>query len=356
MSDYYEEDEGIHFEPYDDELIKDYLIPELKGESCYDFIVHKNVYDMEAWLLDHNMDPFFQKNEWYYFVTRVQVSEKKIGYGKQAKRKIAGDNNDGIERGNWKANATTNIEDRKTGKIVGRKQTLTYTRSDDNPKRQKREDGSSVIVPGSESSWIMTEYMLPEGENFQELVLCKIKIIKSKKNHYEASTSTSTSTYHHHESVLASSSSSEACSSGTSIAAGEGNAPLGHGSCVPTGSEEERGWIQYFDLPVNEGLNGLIAAGEGNAPLQINEHVSALDTSSEKQPINETHREESENLGPKSTQKVLKELEESLLGVNEPGLRVEEDKEELLIYNKEELEDLFNQFAALCPTKTSHTC
>ncbi|KFK27438.1 hypothetical protein AALP_AA8G382300 [Arabis alpina] len=244
MSDYYEEDEGIHFEPYDDELIKDYLIPKLSGKGCGDFILHKDVYAMAPWLMEQNMDPFFPKNEWYYFVTRTQVSQKNIGRGKKTKRQIMETDDDGIHRGNWRANATTDIKDRKTGKIIGRKQTLTYTRRN---KKEKRE--------GSESSWIMKEYMLPGGENFQELVLCKINIYKSKKNHdHEASTSTSTSTYHHHhhESVLASSSSSEASSSGTSIAAGEGNAPLGHGSSVPTGSEEGIDWIQYLDLTVEE--------------------------------------------------------------------------------------------------------
>ncbi|VVB04638.1 unnamed protein product [Arabis nemorensis] len=62
----------------------------IKSEDCGDFIVHKNVYNKEPWLLDHTVDPFFQKNEWYYFVTRTQVSEKKIGCGKKAKWKIFG--------------------------------------------------------------------------------------------------------------------------------------------------------------------------------------------------------------------------------------------------------------------------
>nr|VDD20780.1 unnamed protein product [Brassica oleracea] len=57
----------------------------------------------------------------------------------------------------------------------------------DNNKRQKRGDGSSAAVPGSNSSWIMYEYWLPDENTFQELVLCKIrKITNSKDEEVEA--------------------------------------------------------------------------------------------------------------------------------------------------------------------------
>ncbi|VVB16608.1 unnamed protein product [Arabis nemorensis] len=140
MSNYCEEDdEGFHFDPDDNELIKDYLIPKLSGKPCEDFIVMKNVYAKEPWLLDHNMDPFFQKNEWYYFVTRTQVSEKNIGCGKKVKRKITGDNNDGIDRGNWKADSSEDIIDKNTGKTIGTKQTLSFKKiNSNNNKKQKR--------------------------------------------------------------------------------------------------------------------------------------------------------------------------------------------------------------------------
>lgn len=47
---------------------------------------------------------FFKKDEWYYFSTRTQTSETKIGGGKYSKRKITGDNTDGIDRENYRVN------------------------------------------------------------------------------------------------------------------------------------------------------------------------------------------------------------------------------------------------------------
>ncbi|KAG2280272.1 hypothetical protein Bca4012_048552 [Brassica carinata] len=157
-----DEDGGLYFNPEDQELIKyhllvpkleTYLQPKSKDEECEDFIVMKNVYDKEPWLLDHTNHPLFRKNEWFYFVTRTQVSVKNIGRGRNSKRRIAGDN----DGGSWKPNAKKYIEDEEEEKtIIGKKQTLKFTKSENN-KRQKRRDGTSAAVPGSNSSWIMNE-------------------------------------------------------------------------------------------------------------------------------------------------------------------------------------------------------
>ncbi|WZZ31466.1 hypothetical protein YC2023_014867 [Brassica napus] len=181
-----DEDGGLYFNPEDQELIKYHLLPKLetylqpksKDEECEDFIVMKNVYDKEPWLLDHTNHPLFRKNDWFYFVTRTQVSVKNIGRGRNSKRRIAGDN----DGGSWKPNAKKYIEDEENEKIIiGKKQTLKFTKSDNN-KRQKRGDGTSAAVPGSNSSWIMYEYSLPDENTFQELVLCKIRKISNSKD------------------------------------------------------------------------------------------------------------------------------------------------------------------------------
>ncbi|KAL1208512.1 NAC domain-containing protein 22 [Cardamine amara subsp. amara] len=182
MSNYYEEDVGIHFDPTDEELIKSYLTLKLRGEACGDIIATKDVYAKEPWLLvDHTNDPFFMEDVWYYFTPKKQVSEKKIGCGKNSKRRISGDN-DGIDRGGWKQNYKENIIDEETGNIIGTKENLTYTTR--NKKKLKRGDGTSALVPvpGSEYSWIMNEYMLPDDGQFQTLVLCKIHKTKNLKN------------------------------------------------------------------------------------------------------------------------------------------------------------------------------
>ncbi|XP_006400979.2 NAC domain-containing protein 105 [Eutrema salsugineum] len=187
-----EGDGGVFFDPSDKELLEHYLKRKLKGKSKTrekDIIVDKDVYAKEPWLLDHNNNPLFMTDVWYYFTTRTQISEKKIGRGKNSKRRITGDNDGG---GSWKPNATENIIDKETRKIIGTKKTLTFTKSKNKKKKQKTGDGTScAIVPGSDSSWIMTEYMLPEDKNkFQQLVLCKIHMINKFENmddHHEPS-------------------------------------------------------------------------------------------------------------------------------------------------------------------------
>ncbi|KAJ4873216.1 hypothetical protein Rs2_45107 [Raphanus sativus] len=178
MYEYNEEDGGIQFQPYEDELINEYLIPKLKGQPREE-ITTKDVYSKEPWLLDHPMGSFFKKNEWYYIVTRTQLSKKKIGCGKKAKRKITRDD----DSGSWKANAKGYIRDEETKMVIGQHQTLAFVKSKvNNEKKQKRGDSTScdVVVPGSESSWIMTEYMLPEIEGkFRELVICKIHVTEN---------------------------------------------------------------------------------------------------------------------------------------------------------------------------------
>ncbi|XP_010446196.1 PREDICTED: NAC domain-containing protein 6-like [Camelina sativa] len=115
-NDYYEEDEGLHFDPTEPEVINSYLIPMLRGEPMEDFIVVKDVYAKEPWLLDHINHPFLKEDEWYYVTPKTQISKEKVGCGKYSKRKIIGD---GIDRGNWHANGTEDIIDEETGKVIG---------------------------------------------------------------------------------------------------------------------------------------------------------------------------------------------------------------------------------------------
>ena len=85
-------------------------------------------------MLDHSNNSFFKEDEWYYFSTRTQNTEKKIGCGKYSKRNITGENNDGIDRGNWRVNEKENIIDKDTGDIIGIKKNLTYKSSNKNNK------------------------------------------------------------------------------------------------------------------------------------------------------------------------------------------------------------------------------
>ncbi|XP_048624035.1 NAC domain-containing protein 6-like [Brassica napus] len=154
MYEYNDEDGGIQFQPYDDELINEYLIPKLEGKPRRE-ITMKDVYSKEPWLLDHPMGSFFKKNEWYYLVTRTQLAKKNIGCGQKAKRKV-------------------------------------------NNKKQKSGDGTSCNVSRDSESWIMTEYMLPDEKGkFHELVICKIHVIKNSKKKDDDHNEACTSSNHH---------------------------------------------------------------------------------------------------------------------------------------------------------------
>ncbi|ESQ42396.1 hypothetical protein EUTSA_v10015954mg, partial [Eutrema salsugineum] len=136
MSGNRKEDGGIFFNPSDKELIEHYLDHKLKGiKGANDIIVDKDVYAKAPWLLDHNNHPLFMTDVWYYFTTRTQISEKKIGRGKNSKRRITGGDNDGC--GSWKPNTTEDIIDKETRKIIGTKKTLTFTKSKKTKKQQK---------------------------------------------------------------------------------------------------------------------------------------------------------------------------------------------------------------------------
>ncbi|XP_013608283.1 PREDICTED: NAC domain-containing protein 53-like [Brassica oleracea var. oleracea] len=177
MYEYNDEDGGIQFQPYDDELINEYLIPKLEGKPRRE-ITMKDVYSKEPWLLDHPMGSFFKKNEWYYLVTRTQLAKKNIGCGQKAKRKITRDD----DSGSWKANSKDDITDNEKKMVIGEKQTLAFVKSKVNNKKQKSGDGTSCNVSRDSESWIMTEYMLPEEKDkFHELVICKIHVIKNSK-------------------------------------------------------------------------------------------------------------------------------------------------------------------------------
>ncbi|KAF8094823.1 hypothetical protein N665_0352s0031 [Sinapis alba] len=245
-----DEDGGIYFDPEDEELIKKHLIPKLetylkpksKDKDCKDFIEMKDVYAMEPWLLDHTYNPLFKKNEWFYFVTRTQVSVKNTGRGKNSKRRITGDN----DGGSWKPNAKKYIEDEEKKEIIGKMQTLKFTKGNNNKKKQKREDGTSVVVPGSNSSWIMYEYSLVDENTFQELVLCRIRKLSNSKDEED-----------HNESIPASSSEQQP----TSIEAME-----------VTHNVEEEGWVGLDDqqqTPIYAAPPARL--GDRSLPIQVDE-------------------------------------------------------------------------------------
>ncbi|KAL1208511.1 NAC domain-containing protein 6 [Cardamine amara subsp. amara] len=311
-----EEDVGFHFHPTDEEIIKDYLIPKLRGEACEDVIATKDVYAKEPWLVvDHTNDPFFLEDVWYYFTPKKQVSEKKIGCGKNSKRRITGDNDD-IDRGSWKQNYKVEIIEEETGNIIGTKQNLTYLTSNNmmlKRKKKKRGDGGAcaiVSVPDRENSWIMNEYMLPDENKlpneskFQQLVLCKIHKKKKPKNNNDDEASTSTC----HES-----SSSE-------------QLPINdHDSATVKESNGEQNALER-----SEDLGS-----ENDNQVQINALIACL--SSNSYPATESEQE------AERRRNWAQEFANFFLALNRSSLPVEEDNELLLYTNSHaETEGILN--------------
>ncbi|KAF8102470.1 hypothetical protein N665_0198s0170 [Sinapis alba] len=310
----------------------------------------KDVYSKEPWLLDHPMGTFFMENEWYYFVTRTQVAKKNIGCGKKAKRKITREEDCGV----WKANAKEDIMDKETKKVIGEKQTLAFVKSSVSNKKQKRGDGSScdVVVPGSESRWIMTEYKLPEIQGkFQELVICKIHVIKnsSKKKKDDDCHEASTSSYHHHY-----------------------QQQLQHPIIEPHHHEastylHQQTFLAPFleDQPSNIIRKIQENNKDDHEALIPYHHEFVADSSTKQKPINEAHGHVPEIPLIGSQQEAEKEEEEegdrmqeiinSLTTVNVSSLPMEED-DDILFYDMPFIDqDLLDQYATLRPQESSKT-
>ncbi|CAN6862682.1 unnamed protein product [Brassica oleracea var. botrytis] len=322
MYEYNDEDGGIQFQPYDDELINEYLIPKLEGKPRRE-ITMKDVYSKEPWLLDHPMGSFFKKNEWYYLVTRTQLAKKNIGCGQKAKRKITRDD----DSGSWKANSKDDITDKEKKMVIGEKQTLAFVKSKVNNKKQKSGDGTSCNVSRDSESWIMTEYMLPEEKGkFHELVICKIHVIKNSKkkddDHNEACTS---SNHHHYVSVLASSFSNQQL-----------QLPINEAHRHEASTYHHHP-IEFYTLeqqPINIPTNIACNIQENNkddheALIPYHHHEFAADCYTEQQPINEFHGHVPKIplIGSEQEAEIeeIQELINSLATVNVSSLPMEED-------------------------------
>ncbi|CAH2038988.1 unnamed protein product [Thlaspi arvense] len=118
------------------------------------FIKTMKVYEDEPWRLDHDLNPLFKRDEWYYFVPRTKRG------GKTANRSVP--RNGESEGGTWKATTKKNIVD-GNGTLVGYKRDFVYN---------KTVEGKPV-----KTDWHMSEYSLHEADadaEFQDLVLCWI--------------------------------------------------------------------------------------------------------------------------------------------------------------------------------------
>lgn len=138
---FYDEEEELgcfRFNPSEEELILDYLLPKLgfhQPNTIYLLEDRDNIYAKEPWRLNHTENDIFEPNEWFYFVKRTN-------------RKVKG----------WKATGELkDVVSKKTGEVIGKKRNLRFYVEGDESKT---------------SGWTMREYS-PIGNQNQRL--CHLK-------------------------------------------------------------------------------------------------------------------------------------------------------------------------------------
>ncbi|KAG7555683.1 NAC domain superfamily [Arabidopsis suecica] len=138
VEEFYDEEEelvGFRFNPSEEELILDYLLPKLgfdQPKTIYLLEDKDEIYAKVPWRLKHTENGIFEPNEWFYFV-------------KKTNRKVKG----------WKATGgLKDILSKKNGKVIGKKR------------------NRSLYVGGEPSGWTMTEYSSIGNQN---QLLCHLK-------------------------------------------------------------------------------------------------------------------------------------------------------------------------------------
>ncbi|XWS13280.1 hypothetical protein CRYUN_Cryun36dG0023900 [Craigia yunnanensis] len=125
---------GFRFNPTDEEIIE-ILIQKVSGNTAMaplDFIVERNIYELEPQDLQWAQSVAFNKNERYYYCKRESDSREVTG------------------RGWWKA--TSHVKTISAdGRVVGYKRPLSFHRFRDNQKKRK---------DAIKTDWIMHEYGL----------------------------------------------------------------------------------------------------------------------------------------------------------------------------------------------------
>ncbi|ESQ33498.1 hypothetical protein EUTSA_v10009374mg [Eutrema salsugineum] len=145
---------GTRFLPNGLGLVRRYLRNKVQRNES-EFIKTLNIYENDPWRLDHDTNPLYPENKWYYFVHRTTAS-----------RTVPG--NRESEGGTWKNNGKKEIED-ENKVVIGYKRSFVYL---------KKVNGNLV-----KTDWHMKEYSLFENKtNSQEWVLCLIKDREENKD------------------------------------------------------------------------------------------------------------------------------------------------------------------------------
>ncbi|XP_018470954.1 uncharacterized protein LOC108842514 [Raphanus sativus] len=150
---------GSRFEPTELGLVKRYLKNKVEKNDS-DCIKTLNVYGDAPWLLHHDTNPLYARNEWYYFVPRTVRGVKTVS------RMVPG-NGESFLGGTWKS-VGKRKEIKKNKELKGYKRVLVFNKNVAGKLEKEKTD------------WHMDEYSLHKnGDEFHDLVLCHVRLLNS---------------------------------------------------------------------------------------------------------------------------------------------------------------------------------
>ncbi|CAN7064731.1 unnamed protein product, partial [Brassica rapa subsp. trilocularis] len=150
---------GSRFQPTELGLVKLHLKNKVE-KNISGFIKTLNVYGDAPWLLHHDTNPLYSRNEWYYFVPRKIRGVRSVS-------RMVPSNGDSLG-GTWKSVGKI-IEIKKNDKeLMGYKRVLVFKKYVAGKLEKEKTD------------WHMDEYSLHRnGDEFHDLVLCHVRLLHS---------------------------------------------------------------------------------------------------------------------------------------------------------------------------------
>ncbi|CAF2310226.1 hypothetical protein YC2023_121361 [Brassica napus] len=150
---------GSRFQPTELGLVKLHLKDKVE-HNISGFIKTLNVYGDAPWLLHHDTNPLYSRNEWYYFVPRRIRGVRSVS-------RMVPSNGDSLG-GTWKSVGKKKDIKKNDKELMGYKTELVFKKNVAGELEKEKTD------------WHMDEYSLHRnGDEFHDLVLCHVRLLHS---------------------------------------------------------------------------------------------------------------------------------------------------------------------------------
>ncbi|KAG5374770.1 hypothetical protein IGI04_039366 [Brassica rapa subsp. trilocularis] len=150
---------GSRFQPTELGLVKLHLKNKVE-KNISGFIKTLNVYGDAPWLLHHDTNPLYSRNEWYYFVPRKIRGVRSVS-------RMVPSNGDSLG-GTWKSVGKKKDIKKNDKELMGYKTELVFKKNVAGELEKEKTD------------WHMDEYSLHRnGDEFHDLVLCHVRLLHS---------------------------------------------------------------------------------------------------------------------------------------------------------------------------------